>query len=122
VVLLPIVKLPEQVNVPVLIVKRHLLLLLPELTVVNDPHTNIPSPTAIVLSLFPPVGGLTVKAPVTVRVIPELICKVVYALAPFMVKDKQVLASVTVTVAPAAMVTSSPAPGTTPPLQVVVNE
>lgn len=97
----------------------------PGVTVVitNDPQLNVPAPL-IVTASFPFEFPDWVTALVTVKVIPLFIVRP-SALAPaealsIKVNELHEVLTVTVTVCPLAIITSSPAPGTTPPDQVPV--
>ena len=112
-------------TLPVLTVNRPSLLLLPP--PLGVPLTNkfpttfsIPDPTIISLVRELEPGLFIVISPETDNVIPELIWSLVSVDPPAIVIDEADLLSVTVTVAPTAIVTMSPAPGTTPPTQVEV--
>jgi len=83
-----------------------------------EPARSIPDPTVIVFRPEKKVFG-RVTAPVTVRVIPLLMITVlVPETVDGKVKEAQVASAATVTVAPAAIFTSSVEDGATPPTHV----
>jgi hypothetical protein len=98
----------------------HLLVLPAEFVVISDAQETVPAPTSNVLSLELVVGGTIVILPDTVSVIPELTVTVVLVLSGVVpiVSERHTAAAFTATVWPLAMITSSPAAGTTPPTQV----
>jgi len=115
---LSVVISPVTVTVPVEIV-IWCLFVIPPLVNAMLPAFKIPAPTASVLVELEFLGMVT--APETERVTPELMLTVPPEFVPWVkVRDLQDTVAVTVTVAPLAIVTSSPEPGTTPPTQVVV--
>jgi len=82
------------------------------------PAFNMPAPTARRFRFG--AALIIVMAPDTVRVFPEEIFTVLFAVVCENVSDVQAALAVTVTVNPPVMVTSSPATGIWAPLHVVV--
>ncbi len=117
--LLPLIEIsPETVTVPVEIERVCFLALAAPVKAIL-PAVNVPEPTASVFEPAPDPSGI-VMAPETASVWPEFIITLVAAEGVGKVMEVAAAFAVTVTVAPEAIVTVSPLPGTDPPTHVVV--